>query len=277
MPESEVPGRSRAVRGACVPASLVLLLGCAPAREAGSAEALVHLAERLAPPGADPGARPLPPPRPGWEFPGDAAAWSSPEGVIGTSDVLEASSSTGRVLLAGPPLDLPLASVHSIDLRFAATPGARVYLTWGDTEGDFERSLADAGDPGAGPVYGPRSARLAGMEATRDYRILARDLWRADAAGASAQGGGDVTVLRDEWKLTVRDYGEHLESGVTLFDLASDPGERNDVAARLPERVESMTGLARGWYVAVRSDGAPGEVEIRPEAMEQLRALGYVE
>ncbi len=88
---------------------------------------------------------------------------------------------------------------------------------------------------------------------------------------------GDLTVFQDRWKLMLRDYDDHLGGHVTLFDLAADPAERDDVSRDHPERVEQMSELARAWYDAARSEPVGGEVDIRPETMEQLRALGYLE
>jgi hypothetical protein len=90
---------------------------------------------------------------------------------------------------------------------------------------------------------------------------------------------GDLAVLQDQWKLVVRDYGGHADGGASLFDLRDDPGERHDVANLHPERVAEMIELARTWYRTVRSDRPVGDevLEIRPEALEQLRALGYLD
>jgi arylsulfatase A-like enzyme len=90
---------------------------------------------------------------------------------------------------------------------------------------------------------------------------------------------GDLAVLQDQWKLVVRDYGGHADGGASLFDLRNDPGERHDVANLHPERVAEMIELARAWYRTVRSDRPVGDevLEIQPEALEQLRALGYLD
>lgn len=47
---------------------------------------------------------------------------------------------------------------------------------------------------------------------------------------------------------------ERFEDGRThLFNLADDIGERNDLAATLPERVESMRYKLHDWYNSVEA------------------------
>lgn len=63
-----------------------------------------------------------------------------------------------------------------------------------------------------------------------------------------------------------------------LFDLRADPGERRDVAAREPARVTALRAFADAAYAS--GSGAPApliERELDPEAVEQLRGLGYIE
>ena len=61
----------------------------------------------------------------------------------------------------------------------------------------------------------------------------------------SNQGGFPGAAVRvGDWKLI-----ERFEDGrVQLFHLASDPGERDDLAARQPERVNEMRAHLHGWY-----------------------------
>lgn len=89
-----------------------------------------------------------------------------------------------------------------------------------------------------------------------------------------AQAGEQLSAVRAEgWKLVARPGREEL------FDLASDPEERNDVAAEHPERVASLrAALARlsalGTAPAQELELSEDEVESH---LEQLRALGYAE
>lgn len=62
------------------------------------------------------------------------------------------------------------------------------------------------------------------------------------------QGGFPSSAVRlGNWKLI-----ERLEDGrVHLFDLANDLGERNDLAAQQPDRVQAMRKLLHDWYRSV--------------------------
>lgn len=76
----------------------------------------------------------------------------------------------------------------------------------------------------------------------------------------SNQGGFPGGAIRmGDWKLV-----ERFEDGcVRLYDLALDIGEREDLAARYPERVELMRGRLHTWYKEVdakfleRKDNGP--------------------
>lgn len=64
-----------------------------------------------------------------------------------------------------------------------------------------------------------------------------------------------------------------------LFDLAADPGEKNDIAATDPEKSERMRALLARKYDGYRSLNLPRASmpkEIVDEAQSQLRTLGYV-
>lgn len=63
-----------------------------------------------------------------------------------------------------------------------------------------------------------------------------------------------------------------------LYDLAGDPGERNDLAAAEPGRLDAFRALHRAWLDDV--GGAAGgaahpDAELGPEVASSLRALGY--
>lgn len=56
------------------------------------------------------------------------------------------------------------------------------------------------------------------------------------------------SIIRDgDWKLIKRYQGNHYE----LFNLADDPRETQDVAARFPDRVEQLDGQLTGWLERV--------------------------
>ncbi len=83
------------------------------------------------------------------------------------------------------------------------------------------------------------------------------------------------TVVAGGWKLI-----RNPETGrAALFDLAADPGERVDLAAREPARVARLTAALRAWSRATeRRRSGPAAVPALSEAeRERLRALGYVD
>ena len=64
---------------------------------------------------------------------------------------------------------------------------------------------------------------------------------------------------------------------VKLFDLASDPAERDDLAEREPELAGKLQAeLVRLLDLAERSAAAPRRVEVDADLEDELRALGYV-
>ena len=103
-------------------------------------------------------------------------------------------------------------------------------------------------------------------------RPFFEDRKRARRRGMLGFGFG---VRRGDWK-----YIEALEQGQRkLFDLASDPGERTDLAAREAERVSELSAAIASW----REHETANAVAVQPpplrskEVRRKLRALGYVE
>jgi len=66
--------------------------------------------------------------------------------------------------------------------------------------------------------------------------------WRKD------RDGGQRAARRGSWK--------YLRDGKTelLFDLSGDPGEKRDVAAEHPRRVNELRGELTAWEAAVDRD-----------------------
>ena len=61
-----------------------------------------------------------------------------------------------------------------------------------------------------------------------------------------------------------------------LYDLADDPGETRDLAARDPQRVAAMTRALRGLAAGLGQAAAQPPSSVDPEVQERLQALGYV-
>lgn len=79
-------------------------------------------------------------------------------------------------------------------------------------------------------------------------------------------------ILQGRWKLiTTR--------GVSaLFDIVADPGEREDVAARHPDVVRRLQDEYRSFVKRSRTYAEqPATEHLSEEAVEQLRALGYIQ
>jgi arylsulfatase A-like enzyme len=124
-------------------------------------------------------------------------------------------------------------------------------------------------------------------------------LWREGAAGSAAdvgpfadrflygEGSGGLT-----YDLVVRGFfpvfrsvrrGRHKllydsKSGsYSLFDLAADPGERNDRLADEPQVARQLMDEMKARYRDFTPDVEPANpVELSPEEIERLRALGYM-
>jgi len=97
------------------------------------------------------------------------------------------------------------------------------------------------------------------------------------------RSGARLRAVRGErWKrIEVRDAGAAslglpVRQGDSLFDLASDPGERRDVSASEPAIVRHLSA-ALAAAEAPREAPPPAQVVLSPEERERLRALGYAE
>ena len=76
-------------------------------------------------------------------------------------------------------------------------------------------------------------------------------------------------VQRDDWRLIWSAFGETDE----LYDVANDPRERRNVARAHPELVRELLEVLDAtppYWVR------PAPVDLSPERIEELRALGYI-
>jgi arylsulfatase A-like enzyme len=101
--------------------------------------------------------------------------------------------------------------------------------------------------------------------ATSPDRVVVAELLRGYAERAVTDG---------RWKLIHR---EGNPQRTELYDLREDPGERTNLAAAHPEQVSRFLELLAVFEQRNSPVSAtPGQVEISPEELEALRALGYV-
>ncbi|MBL8842095.1 MAG: sulfatase [Planctomycetes bacterium] len=117
---------------------------------------------------------------------------------------------------------------------------------------------------------------------------------RADAADAappmatqhvrSVPHGLQDGLVAWPWKLVRRRAREGAAPVDALYHLGRDPGERDDCAAREPERVAQLARLLETRLAeyellrkALGGDAAGGELQLDPALEAELRALGYLE
>jgi arylsulfatase A-like enzyme len=81
-------------------------------------------------------------------------------------------------------------------------------------------------------------------------------------------------LRHDRWTLVHSFRNGHT----ALFDRRRDPGERDDLSARLPVRAELMRQELVRWLRDLRRAAGvvPPEPALTPEGIELLRSLGYV-
>lgn len=138
-------------------------------------------------------------------------------------------------------------------------------------EGMRGRSLAPllldepvAWDPA--PAYGENQALLPGHPT---YAGMSRYPW----IYRSGNEGKWRMVRLPPWKLIHvpgRPEGENL-----LFHLTSDPGELSDRAASRPDVVRKLEAHLAEWVAEDRGAAGRAGPTLRPEDLENLRALGY--
>ncbi|MDX1502513.1 MAG: sulfatase [Thermoanaerobaculia bacterium] len=122
----------------------------------------------------------------------------------------------------------------------------------------------------------PSLLRLAGLEPPAGFQ--GRDL-------APVWSGGETehrTVLAGKRLRHVLLEGPYkYETNHKLFHLGTDPGERRDLAGRLPEIARRMRARARHLVEEHRRLGegiaSAGPRHLTPEQRKTLRALGYVD
>ncbi len=105
-------------------------------------------------------------------------------------------------------------------------------------------------------------------------------------AAASSIKGGIYSVQSRRWKLVWAPrsglgWGMGEGAGRSrdpeyLFDLASDPGERINLAGRGDLETQWLRGRLIAWIAQAQPETEGGEVPVDRETLDRLRALGYV-
>jgi arylsulfatase A-like enzyme len=138
-------------------------------------------------------------------------------------------------------------------------------------------------------------ARPSGLQGRSLLRYLSRPMSASGASGASGAGKPAFseygrtaihTVLDGDLKLVVNPDGispvcvpdapaDHYPiARAELYDLAADPGETVNLAARRPADVARLSGLIAQRFAAIQRRGGAQNI---PEGLkEELEALGYV-
>lgn len=130
----------------------------------------------------------------------------------------------------------------------------------------------------------PTALAAAGLEPPLDRRFTGTNL--ADGReipatyGEATLYGDEQKYLRtDRWKLVFRPAAPE-DAQLSLFDVESDPAERDDLSARRTAVRDSLRAKLQEWMDLVGSEGAlaardvPGSVDA--STLEQLKALGYI-
>ncbi len=131
------------------------------------------------------------------------------------------------------------------------------------------------------PAIEGRTAGLPAMsERFEEHMLSARfEPGTANGSGPLLQPHGRYRVYREgDWKLV-----QNKEGDVFLFNLATDPGENHDLAATAVAERGRLENELAVWKSFLRMPDLHAEViggavpEIDAAALEQLKALGYVE
>ena len=110
----------------------------------------------------------------------------------------------------------------------------------------------------------PRSSMI--LQSTRAMAVRAGDWKLALCPGSGCEGNWGNTPKRHEaWKEAIEAYGRKVKKReellqapfVQLFDLASDPGETTNLAAKRPEKVAELVELLRKQIADGRSTPGP--------------------
>ena len=116
------------------------------------------------------------------------------------------------------------------------------------------------------------AALVFGKEGWEEPEIFAQRRPRDEKRRLDGWIEGPVYMLRDERYKVIVEGAE----GASLFELARDPNELDDLSDRDPRLTEDLVRQAREHYEALERQGAAlGSGTIRSEHVDELKALGY--
>jgi arylsulfatase len=132
-------------------------------------------------------------------------------------------------------------------------------------------TLGLLGLPPVEPIFGvDLSPRLRGAPADPERTVVVET--------DDGRKGGLYSAVRDRFKLDVHFDSDGTSERRGLFDLAGDPGETHDVAARHPEVADALEAAIRERRSLERNLAlARRERKIDAQTRERLRALGYLD
>ncbi len=122
------------------------------------------------------------------------------------------------------------------------------------------------------PLLDDPTAPLANQMRVVSYRLNLKKLytpWKEE------RGDENVVVREGSWKAIWNVDLDRIE----LFDLASDPGEENDLAGSEQERAQRMREFARSQretFLTRALESTPDAADLAPEVRERLQDLGYL-
>ena len=114
------------------------------------------------------------------------------------------------------------------------------------------------------------------MEGERVFLLAGREVRLDRKAKIKHQGMNEEIAMvqtTDPWLDAIN---KMLPLHEELYDLGSDPGEREDLSQSRPERIREMR-LALAAVRAASGTGTAPAREITEEELAQLRELGYVD
>lgn len=153
------------------------------------------------------------------------------------------------------------------------------FLLWGPgivPEGEAVEEVVGLVD------VGPTLLELAGLDVPEPAAddegrsLVARIRGEGEApprfSGGNLYGEPSVLVEEGRWRFILRSDGRE-----ELYDVVDDPGERSNVAARLPEVSERFRALVVPRLAAYLEQEGGTAAELSAETLKALQTLGYVQ